>query len=371
MTLYTNIKLAYRDSKTATRPYVLVNPRLAKHMPTVPSQALEYFAHLGAEVAKTCAETERILVIGFAETATAVGAAVATAIGNAKYVHTTREPLPAENLVAVFSEEHSHAKEQALYLHDEQKNLKQYDRIIFVEDEITTGKTILNFLRNIGWNGKITVSALVYNGFDENAFSEYDATFACLQKIDYTNDTDLPINNEPTQTRTSDISLTSPQTQHNTHSLNIDKNDHDATSPRLGIDIKKYNENCAEIASQIIAKLHADDIKAKDILVMGTEECMYPALYLGRELEHQAKSVKSQSTTRSPLLPKAEENYPLRTRNSFASVYDSTRTTYLYNLEKYDTVIVLTDSQNTNCDELLHAIQERGNQVIYFVRSNH
>ena len=87
-----DLKIAFRDSATATRPYVLVNPLQAKHLPSVPSATLEYFARLGDKVAATC-EGERVLVIGFAETATAVGAVVASAVENAVYVHTTREPL--------------------------------------------------------------------------------------------------------------------------------------------------------------------------------------------------------------------------------------------------------------------------------------
>lgn len=181
-----DLKIALRDSKTATRPYVIVNPILAKHLPSKPSFSLGIFLKLGKKIAS---ETigEKVLVIGFAETATAVGAAVASVIDEAVYVHTTRDLNGAlqTDLVTDFLEEHSHAKNQSLFLQEEYRNLFQFDRIIFVEDEITTGKTILNFLKNIKYSGKIIVAALVFNGFNERLISNYDASFFSLKKIGY------------------------------------------------------------------------------------------------------------------------------------------------------------------------------------------
>ena len=327
------LKIAFRDNDNATRPYVLVNPMLAKHLPATPSRSLAYFALLGNQVAATC-ERERVLVVGFAETATAVGAAVAAAIGGAVYVHTTREELPADQLVSAFMEEHSHAKHQALYLSDTWKDFGQFDRIVFVEDEITTGKTILNFLLSVRWSGKVTVSALVFNGFDESVFSSYDADFVCLQKTGYVRCVEargLP-------------------------------------NPRLGVQAAEYFDQCRTFAVQVISAIQEEDILDKSILVVGTEECMIPALELGREIEKTAKSVMTQSTTRSPLLPSDDKKYPLHSRISFASVYDSARTTYLYNMGQYDTVIIVTDARVPNFGELRRAIQNCGNQVLYCVR---
>ncbi len=329
----TNLKIALRDSKAATRPYVIVNSMLAKHIPVTPSEALEHFKSLGDKISQNC-NKERVLVIGFAETATAVGAAVAVAVRDVVYVHTTREEPSEDFLVTEFLEEHSHAKNQALYLQKEMKDLTQYDRIVFVEDEITTGKTILNFLKKINWSGKITISALVFNGLDETVFSEYKADFICLQKIGYVKSIEFC----------------------------------GLTNPRSGVYINEYDRKCLELTLQIIKALNENDIVDKNILVIGTEEFMYMALVLGNTLEKTAKSVLTQSTTRSPLLTGDFEDYPFFRRNCFKSVYDGERTTYLYNLKKYDTVIVVTDAIKPKCDELLQAIQIYGNQNIYFVR---
>ena len=337
-----HLQIALRDSMTATRPYVIVNPLLAKHLPSVPSISLEYFRRLGDEVAVAC-KGERALVIGFAETATAVGAAVAHAIKDAVYVHTTRETpappsedgtAPGERLVAEFLEEHSHARNQALYLREGLHDLSKYDRLVFVEDEITTGKTILNFLRNVACRGKITVSALVFNGFDQSAFAEYDADFFCLQKVGYVKH--LEFSGLP--------------------------------NPRSGVDIDQYHGKCAELAAEIAAAVSMADIKDKDVLVLGTEEFMYPALILGHEIEKTAHSVKSHSTTRTPLLPQSGTDYPLHSRQKFSSPYEDERVTYLYNLASCDTVIIITDAPGSRGEELAGAVRSCGCANIYFAR---
>ena len=54
------------------RSYLLVNPLQAKHIPVSPAAALEMMGALGDQVAAKYPEAR--LVIGFAETATAIGA---------------------------------------------------------------------------------------------------------------------------------------------------------------------------------------------------------------------------------------------------------------------------------------------------------
>ena len=45
----------------------------------------------------------------------------------------------------------------------------------------------------------------------------------------------------------------------------------------------------------------ADNISVKKILVIGTEEFMFPALYIGRKMEKEGAEVRCHSTTRSPI----------------------------------------------------------------------
>jgi hypothetical protein len=109
------------------------------------------------------------------------------------------------------------------------------------------------------------------------------------------------------------------------------------------------------------------EIEGRSVLVTGTEEFMYPALVLGRRLERSAGSVRTHSTTRSPLLPKSDSDYPLHSRAEFTSMYEPGRTTYLYNLGRYDTVILVTDA-NGDSEGLLGALRRTRCEKIYLLR---
>ena len=77
-----------------------------------------------------------------------------------------------------------------------------------------------------------------------------------------------------------------------------------------------YNNNV--IFAQIVNNLRDNN----NILVLGTEEYMYPALYTANKLEAQGKEVRFHATTRSPIAVSTEENYPLQVRYELASLYD-------------------------------------------------
>ena len=102
------IQVAKRENNPK-RHYLYVNPLQGKHLPVSPSRSLALFASLAEEAAQRFAG-ERLLVVGFAETATAIGAALAYGAGNVDfYCSTTREALPGADYL-FFSESHSHAR---------------------------------------------------------------------------------------------------------------------------------------------------------------------------------------------------------------------------------------------------------------------
>lgn len=92
---------------------------------------------------------ERTLFIGFAETATALGHGVFSCFSqNARFIHTTRENIVGIDMVLKFAEEHSHAVDHYCY-GIEREWFANEDTIVLVDDEITTGKSALNFIRAI------------------------------------------------------------------------------------------------------------------------------------------------------------------------------------------------------------------------------
>ena len=106
--------VAKRQNNTR-RNYLVVNKYQGKHIPVNPTKALELFSVLAGLVEKRY-QGERLLLIGFAETATAIGEALAVQLG-ADYMQTTREQVGDVEYL-YFSEFHSHATEQKVVKDD-------------------------------------------------------------------------------------------------------------------------------------------------------------------------------------------------------------------------------------------------------------
>ncbi|PZF68350.1 phosphoribosyltransferase [Curtobacterium sp. MCPF17_047] len=186
------VRLALR--RNPRRAHLLVSTVLAKHVPTVPAVALLAGEALGARVADVldggarldagaaarlravldrqqatdvagdgsdalhrAATTLRtdlaavrptladVLVLGFAETATALGATVAEALG-AGYLHSTRHDPPGATPAAGFDEAHSHATAHRL-LPAEDDWLPADGTVVLVDDELSTGATARETIR--------------------------------------------------------------------------------------------------------------------------------------------------------------------------------------------------------------------------------
>ena len=146
------IKIAKRHNNSK-REFLFVNTLLGKHIATPAKDAIEMAYKLElclCNTIVTCNWTDKkILLVGFAETATALAQNIFLKSTNHRslnivgYAQTTREDIVNNEYVNIaFEEEHSHATTQKLYF---DKDL-EYDIVVFVDDEITTGKTVLNFI---------------------------------------------------------------------------------------------------------------------------------------------------------------------------------------------------------------------------------
>ena len=125
-------------------------------------------------------------------------------------------------------------------------------------------------------------------------------------------------------------------------------------NPRKGVQINRYKHNCEEMAETFLVQFVHKIKKESSILVLGTEECMYPALKLGAVLEDMGQNyrVRCHATTRSPIGVCTGENYPITSGYKLNSFYDKNRATYIYNLSEYDVVIVVTDTSVKDFDAL-------------------
>ena len=89
-----------------------------------------------------------LTIIGFAETATALGHGFFEKfVGDVQFVHTTREHIVDVEPVICFEEEHSHASSHRVYA-NEQFFLRNAE-VVLIDDEMTTGKTNRNIIRQL------------------------------------------------------------------------------------------------------------------------------------------------------------------------------------------------------------------------------
>lgn len=355
------VKVAKRDNNNK-RTFLLINPLQGKHIPVSPTAALELFKKLACKLIDKY-PNEKLLVIGFAETATAIGAAIASqCLEGTKYIHTTRETVKNSEYI-FFSETHSHATEQKLVKNNLKEMIEEADRIIFAEDEITTGNTIWsikNILEEQYSKKKLNFGVIsILNGMNKKNMEKFnESQIECIYEIKLSAENyDDQLNKYSYENgRKYDVKF-SEDFFIKEYSLNkyIDA--------KLGIDSRVYEKSCNKLAELITKELKKEEFENKDVLVLGVEEFMYPAMITGEKIEKEYKcnEVKFHAVTRSPILPSGEKGYPLYLRHELRSIYDENRTVYLYNLKKYDKVIIIHDSKSTKgkgIESLIAALKE-------------
>ena len=361
------VRIAKRENNTR-RKYLVVNRLQGKHIPVSPKEALQMFRSL-AELIKEAYPSERLLMVGFAETATAIGAAVAIEC-QAAYMQTTREVIDGVDYL-YFSESHSHATEQKLVKTDLDKIIGKTDRIVFIEDEVTTGNTILNIVRLIQKTYAQPVSfavASILNGMNEEALENYKnlkIPVHYLVKTAHDTYTEIaeqyqadgtchictkPQEKEVEQQKEVQQQIEMQQTKEAQQPIEVQEISGWINARRLHT-ADTYKQACEQLWQEIqqkygYTKYTKETETGRRILVLGTEEFMYPALYVGAKLEEAGYTVRMHATTRRPIAVSKEEKYPLHTRYELASLYDKNRTTFVYDLTEYEEVLVLTDAQN-------------------------
>lgn len=332
-----------KRKNNAKRDFLFVNALQGKHLCVSPSTAFTLYEELAEAIRMTIPFEEKVVVIGFAETATAIGHYIACALENCiYYMQTTRETMEGVSPLLEFKEEHSHATEQLLY--GDFEILKKCDRILFVDDEISTGNTILNFIKaleNIGIQSKYSVASFLNwqneewsKKFDTLAISTYFVIRGSLKNLA----AKVPIS-ALAQPRLMPISNVSPIL------FTVNCSIANFYAERLGNVHVHLADFSHVLYTNIERVIYSFLPQEKDeVLVLGTEEFMFAPMVFGQMLS-RTKSVPVwfHATTRSPIEISDFANYAISSRFSIASCYDSSRNTFIYNLRKYDKVFIITD----------------------------
>lgn len=370
--LYTEkeiIRIAKRENNNK-RKYLVVNSLQAKHIPSAPDKTLAMFDEL-AKALTDKYKNKKVLAVGFAETATAIGARVAINI-NCMYIQTTREDIKDVEYL-YFTESHSHAEEQKLIKTDLDKIISEVDCIIFVEDEVTTGNTIMkivNIIKNTykmySENIEFAVASIV-NGMDKEALNTYNKNNIALYYIVKTDNSIYTKIAEEFQNNGKYITNLDKMPAPEIKVKKIDANGY--INARRLVSGTEYGKACEKLWMQISEALVFTN--KESVLVLGTEEFMYAAIYIAYRLQSTGCTVKSHSTTRSPIITSSDKNYPLHCRYELRSVYDDNRKTFIYDIGCYDKVIIITDSYNNSdagINDLCKAVYINKNLDISVVR---
>ncbi len=273
--------LALRENNTK-RNFLVVNRFQGKHYPMSPKGIFALFDQLANKLPPTTGET---LYIGFAETATAIGARVAVVRGG-YYLQTTREPVENVSFLP-FSEEHSHATEQNLVKEDFEEILPKLSSIVFVEDEVSTGNTILNIIRLLEQHydnlPPFSVLSLFnfMNDSHKEAYAQKNIALHWLLEPPFHPST---FEERAVAFRGDGVYHPQPKTP-SAKPSQIFSCEKDYVNTRRLTTGKDYENACFSLWSQIQETDLVNSPAPQRILLLGTEEFMYPPLFLGKKLE--------------------------------------------------------------------------------------
>jgi hypothetical protein len=399
------------------RGFLFVSKLLGKHIPLHPLQslltsgllAIEYFEHVTGDsvitknsIMKGCFSEDPLeiqeaynllsglkldlkndpLIIGFAETATSLGHAFFDCIEHAEYIHTTREEIKGRVPVLNFKEEHSHAVNQFCYI--DEHHINNQKPILLVDDEMTTGKTALNIIRDI--HSKFprehysVVSILDWRS-DENRQQfiqlerelgvRIDTTSLMSGNIDFSGDAigeaayDYQPERRDNELHVETFNLT-PLFSPTQYVNGKDAVPYIKETGRFGL-FSEHKEgvdaSCAKAANYL-----KRNRKGKKTLCLGTGELMYLPMKIASLM---GEGVLYHSTTRSPILPIPMPGYAIQNGFSFLNPEDNAVVHYVYNIpeNEYEEMFIFFEKEvsEDSLKEIKKLAKDRGIRSVKIV----
>ncbi|MFI6418198.1 phosphoribosyltransferase [Streptomyces sp. NPDC050842] len=376
------------------RAHLLVSSVLGKHVPQRPSVVYGSGLGLGVRVRELLGDEEaaRSVVLGYAETATALGHAVADGLGLAPYLHSTRRPVAGVAPAGGFEESHSHATSHLL-LPEDPKLLAGGGPLVLVDDEFSTGNTVLNTIRDLHARyprERYVVVALVdmrssadlgrLDAFAEEIGARVDLIAAAAGTVRLPEGVlekgrALVAEHESAPAETGRaappaVARTTPDPVRVTlgwpkglpdggrHGFTPEQRDRLETAlPGLAACLGRALEAREAPAAGKHAVTDtvpclapaAAAVDGPRVLVLGFEELMYAPLRLAGALEDAGHDVRYSTTTRSPVLAVDDPGYAIRTRLVFPAhddPADGPGERYAYNVAGagFDAVVLVVDS---------------------------
>ncbi len=337
------------------------------------------------------------LFLAFAETATALGHSIFSCFDNASFIHTTREDIVGFDNRIVFEEEHSHATSHRVYPVDPEM-LKSDSPIVLVDDEISTGRTVLNIIKELDKIHKrkeyVVLSIL---DFRSNADIEYLQEFEkeYSLKVRFISLVSGQFKVAPTSSLgdwdavdgylETNLDMKPQREAYNNrkikpeiHYIDIDKyfkefiqlpsvnglgkTNHVPYLKHTGrFGISSFDDKNLIPQIREVSKFIGNRITGDHILFLGTEEFMYLPLLISSFID---KEIYYHSTTRSPIFPSQASGYPIANRFKFSCPPNPAVTNFVYNIPYgfYDELYVFFERRfdKNGLDDFINVINQLG-----------
>ncbi|MFI6054170.1 phosphoribosyltransferase [Streptomyces violascens] len=354
------------------RAHLLVSNVLGKHVPQSPAVVWRTGYELGLRVGKLLgAETAaRAVVLGYAETATGLGHSVADGLALAPCLHSTRRPVDGVATAGGFEESHSHATSHLL-LPEDPRLLAGQGPLVLVDDEFSTGNTVLNTIRDLHARyprDHYVIVALVdmRSPQDRDRLTAFAAEIGA--RVDLISSASgtvrlpegvlekgraLVEEFEPARSETSLDKSGAHRSTPYARRVDLawpaglpDGGRHGFTPAHRDV----LEAALPEMAARLADAVGAGAPGRPRVLVLGFEELMYAPLRLAVALEELGGAeVRYSTTTRSPVFAVDDPGYAIRTRLAFPAhddPADGPGERYAYNVagNGFDAVIAVVDS---------------------------
>ncbi|WP_338703577.1 phosphoribosyltransferase [Streptomyces sp. Q6] len=343
------------------RAHLLVSNVLGKHVPQSPTVVWRSGHELGVRVRGLLGDeaARRAVVLGYAETATGLGHSVADGLELAPYLHSTRRPVQGVASAGGFEESHSHATSHLLLPEDPQL-LAGDGPLVLVDDEFSTGNTVLNTIRALHAlypRDRYVIVALVdmrspgdqgrLEGFAREIGARVDLVVTARGSVRLP---DGVLEKGKALVAAHEGAATPAPRRERGEIVRLDAlgwPDGVPDGGRHGFTPRHRAELVAALPG--MAARIAPHLGEGRVLVLGNEELMYAPLRLATALEDAGADVAYSTTTRSPVLAVDDPGYAIRSRLVFPAhdaPADGPGERYAYNVAGggFDTAVVVLDS---------------------------
>lgn len=371
------------------RAHLIVSRVLGKHIPVTPGLILST-GHALADVVREISPehfSESALALGYCETATGLGHAVAEGLG-ITYLHTTRKEADHLPVAARFEEEHSHAVAH-LIQPEPHIHLAGAGPLVLVDDELTTGKTALNTIAELHalFPRPAYVIATILDARTPEGRVAFEARAAQMgvqvrvaSLVSAYLSLPADVLDRASAARAA-LAAPAPIPSGPLGSVAVHDNlwpETTAATGRHGMTIEETHW-LNDAAEQVALTLLPDLADASSVLVLGTEELLHMPTRVAAALDRflSAATVLNQSTTRSPVHAANDPGYAIRRTVTFTAPDDATRQSLVHNLIdptinptqgewsdlRHDAIVVIADADATSCKSMTEALRPFADRI--------